>query len=895
MRNIRTTLALLAVLASGKAPGQAVPLSRAVFDSTPKAFRALDLSKAANRGFRDEAAGDGKGGWTDQGPNDMRGFTARGRTLFCGIPFDILDPDANGGLSCIVLRGQNREDFPVRVEWPVRGRAAGLHVLHTAAWSADTVAVYRVRYTDGTEEGVPVRDGAEVFNWWGEAESDAARLAWTGPNGATDAVSLFLFTWANPFPDRDIVSVAAETSGSGAFLMLLAVTAADKGPFLPESADGRSETDRTGWFALPTCDVTPAPGTAPDLSGLNEKPAGRHGFLRAAGDGFAFEDGTPVRFWGTNVVAGSAFPDRATADRVSRSLAAFGFNLVRFHHMDAEWAKPNLFGPEGGPSSDSDEVLSDESLDRLDYFVSRLKEEGVYVFLDLLVHRGFSAAELGGREDPGLGAKGAGIFDPHLTALQKRFAEKLLTHRNPYTGKRYVDEPAVVLSEVINESSLFYLGGLADLEAKTPGYASDLRRRFEDWCAGRQVGAPRGALSSLAEGGDPLVLEFLFETQTAAFLGMRGFLRGLGYRVPVAGTNHWEKWTGDLRSNAALDWIDTHAYWDHPQGGFEPTGTTFHNRPMVRRLAKGILSNLGAMQVEGKPLTVSEWNFVWPNEHIAEGPLLTAAYAALQGWDGPVQFAHAHGWGADRMQGCFNNWNKPHFMAANVAAALLFRRGDVDRAETGWRVRLPRDPALFHRDPLEGMPEGLDLVFRIASAADTGLPEIRRALPGEAAAGRFLSATGQLSAEPDSGRFVLDTPRSQGILGFFPGRTACTRDLAVTPATVFCQVVATSLDPAAGLSAARRVLLTALARAENTGQVYGPRRRSLLEEGRAPVLMEPVRASVRLRSDRPLSVHPLDASGRRTGRTLEASRSREGWATFEIGNEGVFWYELERR
>jgi hypothetical protein len=46
--------------------------------------------------------------------------------------------------------------------------------------------------------------------------------------------------------------------------------------------------------------------TAPiDLSFLNasERPAGKHGFLRTAKDKLVFEDGTLVRFWGTNLTA----------------------------------------------------------------------------------------------------------------------------------------------------------------------------------------------------------------------------------------------------------------------------------------------------------------------------------------------------------------------------------------------------------------------------------------------------------------------------------------------------------------------------------------------------------------------------------------------------------------
>ena len=32
----------------------------------------------------------------------------------------------------------------------------------------------------------------------------------------------------------------------------------------------------------------------------DEKPAGKHGFCKAVGEDFCFEDGTPVRFWGVN-------------------------------------------------------------------------------------------------------------------------------------------------------------------------------------------------------------------------------------------------------------------------------------------------------------------------------------------------------------------------------------------------------------------------------------------------------------------------------------------------------------------------------------------------------------------------------------------------------------------
>jgi hypothetical protein len=300
------------------------------------------------------------------------------------------------------------------------------------------------------------------------------------------------------------------------------------------------------------------------------------------------------------------------------------------------------------------------------------------------------------------------------------------------------------------------------------------------------------------------------------------------------------------------------------------------------------------MQIDGKPLTVSEWNFVWPNEYIAEGPVLVASYAALQGWDGPIQFAYAHGYGADRMDGCFNNWNKPHFMAQNIPAALLFRRGDVDTAEDGYIQFLSDDCGQYHEAPLSGMPRGLDLIFRIASTLDPDAKPVGKSLPPETAKDFFVSSNGQLASQPDSGVFVINTLRTQGAVGFIGGKPLQTADVRIESKTPFCQIVLNSLEEDRGIADASRLLLTATARAENTGQVYGPRRKSLLQEGNAPVLMEPVEADLTVGSEKPILVIPLDHNGLRTARTVPVIRTSEGWR-LSIGSEKAFWYEIQRK
>jgi hypothetical protein len=50
-------------------------------------FRTLDLKPIVNMDWRDEIWGDGKGGWTDQGDNDLRQIRV-GRRELLGVLFD---------------------------------------------------------------------------------------------------------------------------------------------------------------------------------------------------------------------------------------------------------------------------------------------------------------------------------------------------------------------------------------------------------------------------------------------------------------------------------------------------------------------------------------------------------------------------------------------------------------------------------------------------------------------------------------------------------------------------------------------------------------------------------------------------------------------------------------
>jgi hypothetical protein len=184
-----------------------------------------------------------------------------------------------------------------------------------------------------------------------------------------------------------------------------------------------------------------------DLSFLNagEKPAGKRGFLRAKQDRLLFEDGTMARFWGTNLTAAALFgTTRENTKQQARRLSEIGFNLVRIHLHDSEWVTPNIFGL---PGSRARPDLDPAMLDKLDWWIKCLKDEGIYVWLDLHVGRRIQAGEgLAGldeilREGAGSPVKGYAYVNDDIRATVKRLKEAYVEHRNGHTGLQHKDEP----------------------------------------------------------------------------------------------------------------------------------------------------------------------------------------------------------------------------------------------------------------------------------------------------------------------------------------------------------------------------------------------------------------------------------------------------------------------
>lgn len=170
------------------APAEAKPIAE------ENDYHPLDLGKFGNMAFADEKAGDGKGGWSDQGPqNDLRNFPS-GPRAFGGIPFVIADPKDNDGRSMIVLKGDHAPFGKPSVAIPVGKVCSRLYLLNAFAWGKDNgvAANLTIRYSDGTEDEVPLNAGTDVGGWWHPEDLNNAKVVWRSVAGNSISIGIYL-------------------------------------------------------------------------------------------------------------------------------------------------------------------------------------------------------------------------------------------------------------------------------------------------------------------------------------------------------------------------------------------------------------------------------------------------------------------------------------------------------------------------------------------------------------------------------------------------------------------------------------------------------------------------------------------------------------------------------
>ena len=135
-------------------------------------------------------------------------------------------------------------------------------------------------------------------------------------------------------------------------------------------------------------------------------------------------------------------------------------------------------------------ALDAAQLDKVHRLIAILARHGIYSNINLKVSKTLSAADgfpPAVSEFPDF-QKRVDLFDRRMIELQKDFARRLLTTKNPYNGLAPVDDPAVAIVEINNENSVlgYFTRDLGHGTDRFPEpFRTDLQTRWNTWLAAR--------------------------------------------------------------------------------------------------------------------------------------------------------------------------------------------------------------------------------------------------------------------------------------------------------------------------------------------------------------------------------------------------------------------------
>lgn len=459
------------------------------------------------------------------------------------------------------------------------------------------------------------------------------------------------------------------------------------------------------------------------------QPAGSHGALLKTADGdLVFEDGTPVRFWGTTLSYGASFPENdREIEAMADAIASKGYNLVRFHHNDAPWASVSYL------KNGSAFELDPKSIAIIDKVSKAFIDRGIYIYLDLVDSRGWTEevglADWEALKEKGMGWKG--VFPmPTMVDAWKRATDELIHHVNPLTGKSLATDPAVVCIEIINENGPFWDWGFKTTPAVQAWFDAAwnqwLLERYGDRDTLAQTWTDAEGVCGLFENEDPATgsvyrpqlqkidtwkrsyrsksrgaaryndfIAFYRDIATEFYQEASLYLRDSGFKGQIIGSHEMRGPQNQLAEIEGTDSISAHLYAGQRLAFSARPGNAGVNIDGVDVSTKNWFSNMARISVDNTPGWNNEWT-VSSLSYRADAHLSAAAMMAYQGIDGSVHFNWSQRWGGQKMpdkdvtvdwidwrkafHNSFSSLHDSPSMATHRIAAALMRRRDIPPA-----------------------------------------------------------------------------------------------------------------------------------------------------------------------------------------------------------------------
>jgi len=752
-------------------------------DNTP-----LALGPVANMDIKDEVAGDGKGGWSDQGPqNDLRNFPA-GRLQFEGIDFNIIDPAENNGKAVLTFDGKQCHTGLTEAKLAFEtGLPPGrfLYLLHTSCWNqapkGTEIGTVSFLLADGSIVKRSIRTGIDIADWWGAVGVENGKVVYKKANGET-SVGLYL-SKIEIAPSAEKIKEITLKTAAGVTWIVVGGTLSNRDLDMSQPANLVFRADNE-WRVTDMSEIRIKEGSALDLSAATEPgPAGKHGRAIVARDGslsFQNTPDVPVRltgfvmgYWETKALFTYTLPGSTPKQDIAafaQQVRLHGYNVLRLHCVWDEYVMDDAKA-DGAPDP--------AKLDLVYYLIGELKKNGVYVYLDIVGYN------LGYRRpakhvDSIIYKTGMMIGDPELRDRWRECA-KLMQQINPYTGLTLLDDPALLCINFFNEQATGVKIMLTEQRDKTPAtFLAEYQKQWNQWNKStRDVPIPNLYANTPEAKAFHLFFTSLSLANANWYLDI---VRQLGYPGLVTQYNSnpdlgcsFVRW-----QNSQI--VSTNSYHAHPSND-QREGSRIEQSSSIENLAQTWCYANG-WRFQDRPLIASELNHCFWNRYRHEGGLLYPAYSALNRFSGLVWHMGAvdltvnDKWPRGAGVGVFSIANSPVARANAFLSVCLFGRGDVKPAPH--RVELEISPQYLEqnsRDTTNSIQRRIGLLtnFSIAfpeatPAPGVGMPKaadirLRPDVGSEVVDGRWFSS----SKEAKDSKFSLDVfveeLKAKGILG----------------------------------------------------------------------------------------------------------------------------------
>ena len=402
----------------------------------------FSLEKQANRAFADEKAGDGKGGWSDQGPeNDLRLFDTSRKQIgnvsfaFPKAPKQVVvfdSPHDKTGLKSITL------------DIPENAKGKYFYLLHAACWVPKEGVIGELIFTgaDGKSEKVSVKIGEDIGNWFKPLNLPNGLVVW---KMRTPNVSKGLYLSKFKVPVRDLKSIQITGSGKAVWILCGVTLSAQNLNLLTANWTPGKE-----YLPADMAEKnTTLPGSILDLSAENPEKIDRVVIGKDGNLEFAGTPGKPVRFlltyhypiqWPL-----TAQIRKMKREEVHRMIDDYldearlrGYNMIRTQMIDR-----TVFG--FGKNNEPEPVARDA----MDYFFFAAKKRNLYLTFTLASYNLTTHWEKSPKEKARDRNTKILIGDPRIRQMWVDLTKYFLCRVNPYTNTMLKDEPMQVRCMVL--------------------------------------------------------------------------------------------------------------------------------------------------------------------------------------------------------------------------------------------------------------------------------------------------------------------------------------------------------------------------------------------------------------------------------------------------------------